>query len=116
MEIHSRLEDGSFDVSIEGRRSIVPDDPGNRHRQLIADWEAMGNTIPHYEAPNIDHLARLREERDQRLRGSDWVILRNLETLEPVPQTWLDYRQALRDLPETTDNPADPDWPELPTL
>lgn len=24
----------------------VPDDPANRHRQIIADWEAEGNTIP----------------------------------------------------------------------
>jgi hypothetical protein len=28
----------------------VPDDPANRHRQDIADWEAEGNTIPE-EAP-----------------------------------------------------------------
>ena len=58
----------------------------------------------------------LRAERDRRLAASDWVILRNLETSEPVPQAWLDYRQDLRDLPENTTDPADPDWPEAPAL
>lgn len=57
----------------------------------------------------------LRAERDKRLADSDWVILRNLETSEPVPQAWLDYRQALRDLPENTIDPADPNWPTVPS-
>lgn len=56
-----------------------------------------------------------RAERDRRIAATDWVILRNLETSEPVPQEWLDYRQALRDLPETTADPAKPVWPKAPT-
>jgi hypothetical protein len=59
--------------------------------------------------------AALRAERDRLIAASDWVILRNLETSEPVPQEWLDYRQALRDLPENTADPASPNWPEPPT-
>lgn len=59
--------------------------------------------------------AALRADRDKRIAASDWVILRNLETSDPVPQAWLDYRQALRDLPENTDDPASPIWPEAPS-
>lgn len=51
-------------------------------------------------------------ERNARLDKCDWVVLRSLETGEPVPQEWLTYRQALRDLPESTD----PLWPEAPTI
>jgi len=27
---------------------------------------------------------------------------------------WMDYRQALRDLPANTTDPANPDWPVKP--
>lgn len=55
-------------------------------------------------------LTAMRAERNARLAASDWVILRNLETNEPIPQVWLDYRQALRDMPLTPDQ----EWPNEP--
>lgn len=67
------------------------------------------------EAEALDAAwAALRAERDRRIAASDWVILRNLETSEPVPVEWLEYRQALRDLPENTVDFANPEWPTLP--
>lgn len=41
----------------------------------------------------------LREERDKRLTDCDWVVVKSIEHSTPIPQAWLDYRQALRDLP-----------------
>lgn len=55
-----------------------------------------------------------RSERDRLLAETDWVILRNLETSEPVPQKWLDYRQSLRDLTNTIEDPTKPVWPSKP--
>lgn len=49
MEIHGFTESGSIDATIEGVRMTIPDDMSNRHRQMIAEWEAEGNTIPAYE-------------------------------------------------------------------
>ncbi|MHA6689581.1 phage tail assembly chaperone [Devosia sp. A449] len=40
--------------------------------------------------------------------------MRNLETSVPIPQVWVDYRQALRDLPGEITDPATAVWPELP--
>jgi len=34
---------------------------------------------------------------------------------EEAKQAWLDYRQALRDLPANTTDPENPVWPEMPT-
>lgn len=34
-----------------GEEVIVPDDMANRHRQMIAEWEALGNTIQPYAPP-----------------------------------------------------------------
>lgn len=58
--------------------------------------------------------ASLRAERDRLIAATDWMVLRNLETSEPVPQAWLNYRQTLRDLPITTADPINPAWPEPP--
>lgn len=51
MEIHGYTEQGSIDATFDGLRVTVPDEPANRHRQMISDWEAAGNTIPAYVPP-----------------------------------------------------------------
>ena len=45
-------EDGSITATFDGGPEMsVPDNLGNRHRQMIAKWEAEGNTIAAYVAP-----------------------------------------------------------------
>lgn len=51
MEVHGYTANGSISATIDGVSSIVPDVDDNRERQLIAAWEAEGNTIPAYVAP-----------------------------------------------------------------
>ena len=59
-------------------------------------------------------LKELRQERDRRLQAVDWVTSRATSTETPVPQEWKTYMQALRDLPATTEDPKDPEWPAVP--
>ncbi|SOC47678.1 hypothetical protein SAMN05892877_13223 [Rhizobium subbaraonis] len=49
MQVHGYNAFGDISATIDGTLFCVPDDPGNRHRQLIAEWEAEGNTIPPYQ-------------------------------------------------------------------
>jgi hypothetical protein len=61
----------------------------------------------------------LRAERDRRLAETDWVTLKALDASIDglgiqLPQVWMDYRQALRDLPANTVDPANPVWPVKP--
>jgi hypothetical protein len=51
MEIHGYTQTGSIEATIDGVRMTVPHDMANRHRQMIAEWEEQGNTIPPYVAP-----------------------------------------------------------------
>jgi len=44
-------ESGSIIAVIDGVQMTVPDDMANRHRQMIAEWEAEGNTIEPYVPP-----------------------------------------------------------------
>lgn len=54
----------------------------------------------------------LRMTRDQMLAASDWTQVPDA----PVDQAaWATYRQALRDLPENTTDPANPIWPSKPS-
>jgi hypothetical protein len=55
-----------------------------------------------------------RIERNFRLAETDWVIVKYLEAGQAVPEAWIIYRQALRDLPTIVDFNG-LDWPVKPT-
>lgn len=55
-----------------------------------------------------------RAVRDNLLSQCDWVVTKAQEIGEEVPQEWLMYRQALRDIPEQPGFPDDIDWPTKP--
>ena len=54
-------------------------------------------------------FALLRQRRNERLAATDWWVMRGSITEEQTS-----YRQALRDLPANTADPADITWPEEP--
>ena len=56
----------------------------------------------------------VRAERDARLAATDWMLSRALEQGVPLSQEMLDYRQALRDVPEQTGFPLEVVWPVPP--
>lgn len=55
-------------------------------------------------------MVELREERNRRLAETDYLALSDV-TLSSEMST---YRQALRDLPANTTDPANPVWPTKP--
>jgi len=57
----------------------------------------------------------IRRERNILLRDSDIYVIPDWpHATEEVKQAWLDYRQALRDLPANTTDPENPVWPQAP--
>ena len=57
----------------------------------------------------------LREERNKRIAETDYLATIDYpHPTEEAKQAWLDYRQALRDLPANTTDPANPVWPTAP--
>ena len=60
---------------------------------------------------NEEVLRDLREERNRRLAETDYLALSDA-TLSEDMRT---YRQALRDLPDNTSDPANPTWPVKPS-
>lgn len=96
-EEHAALMSGQA----AGKR-IVPDKNG---RPVLVDPPA----------PSADQLAAsARARRDALIAASDWVVLRAQETGESVPDAWLKYRRALRDVPSQKGFPAKIKWPATP--
>lgn len=56
MQVHGYTSIGSISATIEGDLWDVPDDMSSRFRQMIAEWEAEGNTIPPYVAPEVPEV------------------------------------------------------------
>jgi len=61
-------------------------------------------------------LKELRTKRNTLLEQTDrYATLDYPHSNLAVQQTWFDYRQALRDLPTVTEDPANPVWPVQPS-
>ena len=97
---------------------------GNTYEALI--WYDEKNSLP---KPTLEELTEkwneyvaaqplkeLRTKRNTLLEQTDrYATLDYPHSNLAVQQTWFDYRQALRDLPTVTEDPANPVWPTAPT-
>ena len=68
------------------------------------------------EIINAKPLKELRQERNRRLAGVDWIFSEDYSIDDDSYQQWLTYRKALRDLPSLTEDPENPVWPEQPAM
>ena len=84
-----------------GEQTIVP-----LTAEEIAEREAYERDV----LP-LEQMKELRRQRNQLLTETDYLALAD-STLTDVMR---DYRQALRDLPANTEDPANPVWPTKPS-
>jgi hypothetical protein len=61
-----------------------------------------------------DYSKEFRNERNRKLIECDWTQLSDSPITKQKKQEWAVYRQALRDLPENTNDPKNPEWPSTP--
>ena len=96
---------------------FVAPDPGGSTGYWVVDAEAETVTNNQDQA-DADALAnswaRLRSERDALLVSSDWTQYNDSPLSDEAKAEWVTYRESLRDLPENTDDPANPTWPTPP--
>lgn len=71
-----------------------------------------------------DKWVAMRDERDERIKSSDWILDRHADQKAMGVNTtftdqeiglWLQYRQELRDLPSTITDIDNIQWPSKPT-
>jgi len=98
---------------------------GIKHKDTFDSIEVIGNaqkpSLEVFKAKYEDLKTRvipfeeLRIKRDTMLSETDKYA--TIDYPHPTPeikQAWLDYRQALRDLPANTTDPENPVWPVAP--
>lgn len=76
-------------------------------------WTYKGQDDPESGPPQEWVLERLRARRNALLASSDWTQLADVPAA--TQQEWAAYRQALRDLPQTSTDPRSAKWPTRPT-
>jgi len=64
---------------------------------------------PGFDDPTQEEMVR--QERNYLLRETDWMMFSDTDS---PSQAWLDYRQALRDIPEQSGFPTSVTWPTKP--
>jgi hypothetical protein len=104
---------------------MVPGVPWVKHGET---WESI--RLPEgYEKPpkeefeaKLQEIVRernwknLRKERNTRLAEVDWVFSGDYKLSPEEHALWVTYRKTLRELPSTTEDPANPTWPEKPSV
>lgn len=82
-------------------------------------WSFIGGAWVEPEIENkletFEELSdRFRIKRNNLLFQTDWIVVKSYEIGETISQEWLDYRQALRDIPTQEGFPYSVTWPTKP--
>ena len=94
------------------------------HDYKTLEWIDENQTKPTLEELTNNHeqlvaaqpLENLRQERNTRLAEVDWVFSGDYKLSPEEHALWVTYRKTLRELPSTTEDPANPVWPEKPSV
>lgn len=77
-------------------------------------WEVVAADPAEVEQ-RVNSLAiAIRYDRDQKLSESDWIVAKSYEQQTQVPDAWVAYRQALRDITAQPGFPSSIVWPGQP--
>ena len=63
---------------------------------------------------DAEQAKSVRQSRDDKLKETDWIVIKNLELNANIPGVWEVYRQALRDVPTQSGFPNTIVWPTKP--
>jgi hypothetical protein len=77
------------------------------------DWDGAAFLVRPYNTAELEaQWARVREQRNQLLKASDWTMIEDYDLGADRP-AWAVYRQALRDIGDQP-NPFAITWPQMP--
>lgn len=94
-------------------KNSIPGNYNNEYR--VVDGKAVKKLDEEIlSQKEADTISRYRSLRDKLLRASDWTQIPDNQLNEEQRQAWIDYRQALRDLPANTTDPFNVTWPTPP--
>ena len=104
----------------ETQKPVQADTPTLVDGKWIRAWSIVDKTDEELAQFYANKAAEMRSSRDILLAQSDWVTVKAVEENAKdglgiqIPQVWLDYRQALRDIPDQAGFPNTIIWPTEP--
>jgi hypothetical protein len=99
---------------VKGEVEAIENSPYFQFPYTIEDLTEEEIAINREKKRQLDWIP-FREQRDQLLKDSDWTQISDYALVtEEEKVLWAEYRQALRDLPETYPNSEDIVWPSKP--
>jgi hypothetical protein len=65
-------------------------------------------------AKDAEQAKSVRQTRDDKLKETDWLVIKSVETQSVFSPEWAAYRQALRDITAQSGFPWEVIWPDAP--
>jgi len=75
---------------------------------------ALEHETAYKATKDAEQAKSVRQTRDDKLKETDWIVIKNLELNANIPGVWEVYRQALRDVPNQSGFPWTITWPVEP--
>lgn len=85
----------------------------SQNKRIVADDSGYPILIDNPPVSDKELAEMVRQERDNKLRESDWSQLPDVPPV--LRKAWVPYRQALRDIPAQSGFPHQVEWPAFPT-
>ncbi|MBM1814532.1 tail fiber assembly protein [Pseudosulfitobacter pseudonitzschiae] len=99
----------------EGQARIIGRLANPKTERISADGRVIRKRAAIIEDAELADAWRiLRNQRASLLAASDWTQNNDNQLTLDQRREWAEYRQALRDMTETTTDPRNPVWPEPP--
>ena len=102
--------------------TVAPEIPTFNHVTQVANWSTENSNYVIENIPQeiLDERTEamwrgIRHERNEILSQSDYMVIKAYETGTTLDSDWAAYRQTLRDLPSTSDDPSSIVWPTKPS-
>jgi len=116
---------GATGLEAFGLYPIVGDEPSHTEQERIAgpqyvfDGTQVNRVFTVEAIPDAEKASQVRAERDRLLAECDWVTLKAVDASNDglgiqLPQVWMTYRQALRDITAQAGFPWAVTRPEKP--
>lgn len=87
----------------------------NKNGLVIEDKGEYLEAVNLPEPTQEEKETLIRGERTLKLRKTDWTVLPDSPLSDNMKSKYIEYRQALRDIPEQVGFPDTVKWPEEPT-
>lgn len=112
----SRTDRETFtELEIKDAGFIGPYEKPNYNPEIETQhWDFVSLSWITKPIPDEIFWNNLRDKRNFLLARSDWTQLPDVPLTNEQKLTWIEYRQALRNLPKNTKNPKNVTWPLEP--